>query len=193
MNLSGISIRRPVAVSMVVVGILLPVIDPAVNHWPDWARGLLSLGILVLLVYILGEVAAHVFGRRLLSMAEKVVLKVPLVRVIYGASKHVASAFQRKESSAFKSVVMVEFPHPGMKALGFLTSSFRKPDGSEWRAVFIPTTPNPTTGFLQVVAASEVVPTSLTVEQAFEMIMSLGVLVPSNLGDLAEGGREGAA
>jgi uncharacterized membrane protein len=192
---SGIVVLIPLVVTVyalkilfgLVVGILLPFIDPAVDHWPAWARGMLSLGILVLLVYLLGEVAAHMVGRRLLSMAEAVVLKVPLVRVIYGASKHVASAFQRKESSAFRSVVMVEFPRPGMKALGFLTSSFRRPDGTEWMAVFVPTTPNPTTGFLQVVAASEVVLTDFTVEQAFEMIMSLGVLMPPDMGSLPEG------
>ncbi len=164
-------------------GILLPLIDPAVESWPWFFRAGLSLAILLVVIYLLGEVATNLVGRRFLRIAEEVLLRVPIVKVIYRASKQVVTAFQKPDSAAFKSVVLVEFPRRGTRAVGFLTSSFTLADGAAWRAVFVPTTPNPTTGFLQYFPAAEVTPTSLTVEEAFKMIMSLGVLTPERMSE----------
>jgi uncharacterized membrane protein len=190
---SGIAVLIPLFITIWIlramfgftVGIVLPLLDPAVDHWPAPARISLATLILILVVYGLGELAAHVVGRRLITFGESVLLRVPVVRVIYRASRHVVSAFQRQDRTAFRKVVMVEFPHPGMQAVGFVTSTFSKPDGSEWTTVFVPTTPNPTTGFLQVLPASRVIPTDYTVEEAFQMVMSLGVLNPSRHVDRA--------
>jgi uncharacterized membrane protein len=189
---SGLVVLIPLVVTVYVLkalfgvtaGILLPIINPAVDHWPPLARTGLSLGILFVVVYGLGELAAHLLGRRALALAETVLLRVPLVRVIYGASKQVVSAFERRDSSAFKSVVFIEFPRPGLQSLGFVTSSYEKPDGSKWKTVFVPTTPNPTTGFLQVVKSEELVSTDFTIEEAFKMVISLGAVVPDGLRDL---------
>lgn len=189
---SGIAVLIPLMVTIYVLrvlfgftaGILLPIIDPAVDHWPAPARIALAVGILAVMVYLLGELAAHVVGRRALGLAESLLMRLPIVRVIYRVSKQVVTAFERQDRSAFKSVVFVEFPRPGMRAMGFVTSTFSKPDGSEWKTVFVPTTPNPTTGFLQIVSSSEVVQTDFTVEQAFKMVMSLGVLSPEALARL---------
>ena len=169
-------------------GILLPLIDPAVESWPWLLRAGLSLAILLVVIYVLGEVAANLLGRRLLTFGEEVLLRVPIVKVVYRASKQVVTAFQKPDSAAFKSVVLVEFPRRGTRAVGFLTSTFTLSDGAVWHSVFVPTTPNPTTGFLQYFPADEVTPTSLTVEEAFKMIMSLGVLTPERMGDLIAGG-----
>lgn len=159
-------------------GILLPFIDPAVDHWPFWARALLSLALLLLGIYALGLIASAVVGRRLLDLGEAVLLRVPFVKVIYRASKQVVAAFQGPGARAFKSVVFLEFPRPGMRAVAFQTGRFTASDGREWVTVFIPTTPNPTTGFLQVVPAAEVIRTDFTVEEGVKMIMSLGALMP---------------
>ncbi len=162
-------------------GIFLPFIDPALAEWPTMWRATLSVATLLLLIYILGEVGAAVVGRRLLAFGETVVLRVPLVRVVYRASKQVAEAFQGPGARAFKAVVFVEFPHPGMKALGFLTGRITRDDGSVWCTIFVPTTPNPTTGFLQIVPEVDVVTTDFTVEEGVKMIMSLGVLAPARV------------
>lgn len=190
---SGIAVLIPLFITFVVlravfgftVGILLPILDPAVDHLSEPVRVALALGLLVLILYGLGELAAHVVGRRILSLGDWVLLRVPFVGVIYKTSRQVVSAFQRTDSSAFKSVVLVEFPHPGLRSVAFVTSTFSSPDGSAWKTVFIPTTPNPTTGFLQVVPASKVVPTDFTIEEAFQMVMSLGVMSPGRLRNLA--------
>jgi len=159
-------------------GILLPVIDPAFAAWPALARAALSLLILLLVVYLLGALATNIVGRRVLSLGERAVLKLPFVKVVYSVSKQVVAAFQGEGSRAFKSVVFVEFPQPGMRAIGFVTSNLTRSDGTEWSTVFVPTTPNPTTGFLQLVPRASLEETGYTVEEGIKMVMSLGVLVP---------------
>jgi uncharacterized membrane protein len=176
----------PILVTVVVVrwtfsftsGILLPLFGPALDHWPVASRAALSLAVLVGGLYLLGELATHVVGRRLLGLGEAVLLRVPFVKVVYRASKQVVDAFQGPGKKAFKSVVFLPFPHPGMRAVGFVTSTVTRSDGSLWSTVFVPTTPNPTTGFLQVVPKEDLVETDYTVEEGVKMIMSLGALVP---------------
>lgn len=163
-------------------GILLPIIDPAVAHLPWLWRALLSLAVLLVVIYLLGEIAARTVGRRILAFGESILLRVPFVKVVYRVSKQVVEAFQRPSARAFKSVVFVEFPRPGMRAVGFVTSTLARPDGKVWKTVFVPTTPNPTTGFLQIVPSTEVEETDMTVEEGVKMVMSLGVLVPERMG-----------
>jgi uncharacterized membrane protein len=141
-------------------------------------RAILSLGVLLVAVYLLGEIAHHVVGRRVLSLGEGIVMRVPLVKVVYSASKQVVAAFQGRGTRAFQSVVYLEFPREGMRAIGFVTSTTRREDGNLWSTVFVPTTPNPTTGFLQLVRDDDMIRTSYTVEEGIKMVMSLGVLVP---------------
>ncbi len=189
----GFVLFVPIVVTVVVLrfaftataSILLPLIDPAVAAWPWFWRALLSFGTLMVGIYLLGEIAARTVGRRLLGFGEAILLRVPFVKVVYRASKQVVEAFQGPSARAFKSVVFIEFPRPGMRAIGFVTSTVMRPDGSTWKTVFVPTTPNPTTGFLQIVAADEIEVTDMTVEEGVKMIMSLGVLVPERVGGRA--------
>jgi len=119
---SGIAVLVPLFITIWVLralfgftaGILLPILDPAIDNWPAAARVALSLVVLFLIVYGLGELAAHVFGRRLISLGDALLLRVPVVRVIYKAARQVVSVFQGPDQSAFRSVVLVEFPHPGL-------------------------------------------------------------------------------
>jgi len=90
------------------------------------------------------------------------------------------AAFQVREAQAFKSVVFLEFPRPGMLAVGFVTSRVSDAAGGRWITVFVPTTPNPTTGFLQVVRPEDLIETPYSVEEGIKMVMSLGVLVPDS-------------
>ena len=186
---SGLVVLIPLVVTVAVIrflfnftsGILLPIVDPAVDNWPAGARAALSFAILIAVIYLLGLVARNIVGRRILHFGESVVLKVPFVKVVYSVSKQVVAAFQGQQSKAFKSVVFIEFPRPGLRAVGFLTGEMSMEDGSRWNTVFIPTTPNPTTGFLQVVPVADVVRTNYTVEEGIKLIMSLGALAPDGV------------
>ncbi len=192
---SGLVVLVPLVVTILFLrfvfsltaSLLLPFIDPAVEHWPWIWRAALSVGILVAAVYLLGVLATHVVGRRILEMGERIVLRLPFVKVIYSASKQVAAAFQTSQSRAFKSVVFIDFPSQGLRSLGFLTARFQGKDGTPMCSVFVPTTPNPTTGFLQIVPEADVEATGLSLEEGFKMVMSLGTLVPPSVGSAAGG------
>jgi len=183
---SGLVVLIPLVITVAVIrfvfdftsGILLPIIDPALADWPALARAALSLLILVVIVYFLGALATNIVGRRVLSLGEGIVLRLPLVKSVYSVSKQVVAAFQGQGNRAFKSVVFVEFPQPGMRAIGFVTAEMKREDGSVWNTVFVPTTPNPTTGFLQLVPRDSLEQTGYSVEDGIKMVMSLGVLVP---------------
>lgn len=183
---SGVIALVPIVVTIAVLrflfgatsSVLLPLVGPAAAGWPPAARAALSFGILIAIVYALGELATNLVGRRIIGFAESVVLRVPLVKVVYSASKQVAAAFDGRKARAFKSVVFIEFPHPGMRAIGFETSTTTDEQGVEWSTVFMPTTPNPTTGFLQIVPSRDVIRTNYSVEDGIKIVMSLGVLAP---------------
>jgi uncharacterized membrane protein len=183
---SGLVILIPLVLTVAIMrflfdftsGILLPIIDPALADWPAIARAAISLVILLVVIYTLGALATNIVGRRVLSLGEGIVLRLPLVKAVYAMSKQVVAAFQGEGSKAFKSVVFVAFPHPGVRSIGFETSRITREDGSIWSTVFVPTTPNPTSGFLQFVPEASVEQTEYTVEEGIKMVMSLGVLSP---------------
>jgi uncharacterized membrane protein len=183
---SGVAALVPIVVTVAVLrflfgltsSILLPFLGPAAQAWPPAARAALSFGILLVVVYVLGELATNLIGRRILGLGESIVLRVPFVKVVYSASKQVAAAFEQRQARPFKSVVFVEFPAPGMKAVGFVTGEISDGAGTVWNTIFVPTTPNPTTGFLQLVRTEDLVHTGYSVEDGVKLVMSLGVLMP---------------
>ena len=158
-------------------GLLEPALDPLIGDLPFWARALLSVGTLLAILIVVGQVATNVVGRRVIHFFERLVLRIPIVRPIYQATKQVVDAFSAPKTD-FQSVVMIQFPGPGLRAVGFLTNTLAGEDGRSWSTVFVPTTPNPTTGFLQVVPSEEAVRLEWSVEDAVKTIMSLGVLPP---------------
>jgi uncharacterized membrane protein len=147
----------------------------------------LAIVLLFALLYFIGVLGQHIIGRRLVGAWEGLWLKIPLVRTIYGATKQVVEALSLPEGTAFKSVVVVDFPYPGLKAIGFLTGYVLDDAGRRFAKVLIPTTPNPTTGFLELVPAEAVVITDLAIEEGFKMIMSCGIVCPENLLNHREG------
>ena len=138
----------------------------------------LSIIILLVLLYLVGAIGHFVTGKRLISAGETLVLRIPLMRTIYAATKQVVRAISLPDRAAFKSVVLVEFPRPGFKAVGFLTGHIHDSAGRKFCKVFIPTTPNPTTGFFEIVPVEEVMVTSMSTEDAFKMVISGGILSP---------------
>ena len=200
--ISGLLLLLPFYVTLLVIkwlfhlvaGLLTPMIafvlrqllDPAVREsipqgYISAAATVLSVIVLVLLVYTIGAIAQFVLGRRMIHLGEGIMLKIPLAGTIYSATKQVVQAMSLPSKAAFKSVVLVEFPRPGFKAVAFLTGRIQDSQGRAYCKVFIPTTPNPTTGFLEIVPVEEVVETALTIEDAFKMIISGGLISPEVL------------
>jgi uncharacterized membrane protein len=139
---------------------------------------ILTILMLLFVLYLVGSVARWVIVRRFVEAGESMLLKIPLVRTIYSATQQVVKAVSLPGKDSFKSVALVEFPRPGFKAIGFITGYVTDTQGAKYAKMFIPTTPNPTTGFFEIVPIQEVIDTNLTVENAFTMIISGGLVSP---------------
>jgi len=126
----------------------------------------LSIIILLVLLYLVGAIGHFVTGKRLISAGETLVLRIPLMRTIYAATKQVVRAISLPDRAAFKSVVLVEFPRPGFKAVGFLTGHIHDSAGRKFCKVF------------EIVPVEEVMVTSMSTEDAFKMVISGGILSP---------------
>lgn len=171
-------------------GMIVPVVRQFVEPLPPYLDIAISLLLFVVVLYVIGLVATAYVGRKLIELGEAIIQRIPLVKNIYGASKQVVEAVSLQGGfSSLQSVVLVDFPHPGMKAMGFITGKITTQDGEEYYRVFIPTTPNVTTGFLQFVPPHMLLHSSLSVEEAGKLIVSVGILSPPVL-NLTPGGAE---
>jgi uncharacterized membrane protein len=143
-----------------------------------WVVPVVAVLLTLSILYLLGFMGASVFGRRLIHFVEWFFEKLPLVKPIYKSTKQVVKTLGGGEMQ-FQRVVLVEFPRPGMKCIGFLTAVMKDMDtGRDMASIFVSTTPNPTTGYMQIVPLDEVSETNWTVEEAVKLLMSGGILSP---------------
>lgn len=143
---------------------------------------ILILVTLFLLTVFLGFIARWIFFHYFIGFWESLIHRIPFVSSIYKACKDVIKTVFSSEKSAFKQVVMVNFPNPETKTIGLVTrDEFRLHSSldSDMLVVFVPTTPNPTSGFLTIVKRNDVVLLDMTIEEAFKYIISCGVIMPS--------------
>ncbi len=153
---------------------------PALSRWllEPWFQSALAVLFTLLALYLLGWIATRVVGRRMIALFERLVQRIPLVEKIYGGTKQLLSVIQQKPGG-LQRVVLIEFPSSEMKAVGFVMRTFRDPgDGRELAAVYVPTTPNPTSGYLEIVPAERLVPTDWTLDEAMTFIISGGAIAP---------------
>jgi len=146
-----------------------------------WYWSLLALILAALLISGVGLLARYYIGKRIIEWLDTAMMHVPLLNKFYGAIKQVNDAFSGNKNS-FKTVVLVEFPREGMFSVGFLTSDenaeANRKTGEKLVSVFIPTTPNPTSGFLVLVPADTVTKLDMTVAEGVKYIVSLGAIAP---------------
>jgi len=197
--ISGVLIAIPFVVSLLIIqwlfnvmaGFLRPILD---NFLPRLVKSVfdtpvpeaylritttaLSVMLLILLLYIIGVTGQFVLGKRFIKLGEKLFMQIPIVRTVFSSTKQVMKSMSLPDQTMFKSVVLVEFPRPGMKALGFLTGFILDAQGRKYCKIFIPTTPNPTTGFFEIVPVQDVSQTDISIEDGFKMIISGGVVAP---------------
>ncbi len=150
-----------------------------------WYWSLLALLLAVVLISVVGKVARNYFGRKIIVWLDTAMMNIPLFNKIYGAIKQVNDAFTTGGANSFKTVVLVEFPREGMYSVGFLTSEQRQEVQVKTKeqvvSVFIPTTPNPTSGFLVLVPEDKVTKLEMSVPDAIKYIVSLGSISPNFL------------
>lgn len=147
-----------------------------------WYWSLFALLFAVVVISGFGLLARNYIGKKIIEWMDAALLQVPFLNKIYGATKQVNEALTSGDKNSFKTVVMIEFPHPGTYAIGFITSEHRaEPQikaGQNLVCVFIPTTPNPTSGFLVLVPESKVTKLEMSVADGVKYIISLGAIAP---------------
>jgi uncharacterized membrane protein len=187
--ISGLFILVPFwgtyVVVMAVFNLMASLLQPlvAILPWelPYWVQVVVSILAFILLVLVVGIVASRVVGRRLLHFGESLILRIPLIKTIYLAAKQVVEAVSLPNQKTFKSVVVIEYPRPGIQTIGFLTGITADAEGRKWGRIFIPMSPLPTSGFLHLVPVGEIKVTDITVEEAFKMLISGGFIAPDTL------------
>jgi uncharacterized membrane protein len=190
--IAGLLIWIPVMVTVWVVRFVSAVLDQSIVLLPPPWRPEALFGqyipgfgvVLALLVlFLTGLLARDIAGDKLIEAVEALVRKIPVIGPIYGGAKTFSETVLTEKGRSFKQVVMVEFPRKGAWSVGFLMSEHwtevRERTGQDIVQVFVPTTPNPTTGFLIAVDRSEVMFMECSVDEAFKMIFTLGVITPS--------------
>ena len=190
--IAGLLVWVPIWVTLLVIDFLAGLMERSVNllpqkYQPETLLGfhIPGLGIIftLLLVFLTGIIATNFFGNKLVSIAERVLGRIPIVRSIYSGSKQVMQTIFKPEGEAFKKVLLVEFPHRNMWTVAFQTGTgfyeAQEKLGEELVSIFVPTTPNPTGGFLMMVPKKDTIELTMSVEEAFKMIISLGVVLPS--------------
>ncbi len=154
-------------------------------------RALTLVG-LVALVTVVGVVAHNVFGRQIISLGERILARIPIFNKIYLAVKQISEAFIGRHRTVFKKVVMVEYPRKGLFVIGFQTAESRGEiqgkTGETMVNVFLPTSPNPTSGMLIIVPKKDIVELDMTVEDGMKMVISGGAVAPEEVeGDIDKG------
>ena len=190
--IGGLLIWIPIMVTVWVVRFLSRILDNSlVLLPPSWRPEALvghyvpGVGIIMslLVLFLTGIVVRNLFGNRIVAWVEDLVRRIPVVGAVYGGAKTFSETVLTDKGKSFKQVVMVEFPRKGVFSIGFITSheleEAQAKTEQDVTCVFVPTTPNPTTGFLVLVPKDEVVMMDMTVDEAFKMLLTLGVVVPT--------------
>ncbi len=182
---AGLAVIAPVAITLYVLRWIFMWLDSLLGKfiYPHLPVQVPGLGLLVLLLILLtiGWVAERAVGRRIVTAWHNMLERFPLTRRLYTASHRIVRTVFGEDQRFFREVVLVEYPAPGRWSIGFVTASVpatMQPHVEEGVTVFIPTTPNPTTGFLIMVPRSLVTPVSFTIEEAFTFILSAGGVQP---------------
>ncbi|MGC8894996.1 MAG: DUF502 domain-containing protein [candidate division WOR-3 bacterium] len=185
--IAGIAVILPVITTMVVVWLFIKFIAgwsvdllrllPFMRLVPGPILLLIGLFMIIILIYLTGAMATSYIGKKLVKASENIMSKPPVIKSIYSASRQVVDAVLTGKRPAFRSVVLVQFPYRGSWAIGFVTSP--DPwliDGKEHINIYVPTTPNPTSGWYMLLPREEVRELSLSVEEGLKLVISGGLV-----------------
>lgn len=200
----GLLLALPTIITLWLLKILFGLVGGNVTPWvlallrlagmrdlPAWSARLVVplIGVVMtlVLIYLLGVLGANFLGRRLVQAIERGILRIPVVRSIYGGARQLLDALNPGSKGGFSRVVLVEYPRFGVWAVGFVTNEGLTPltdarGSHDTVTVFIPTTPNPTSGWLAFVPVREVIDLDVTIEEGAKLIMSGGIVTPESLG-----------
>ena len=193
---AGLLVWVPIGVTLLIIKFLVDLMDRTLLLLPASLQPANLLGfripglgivLTVVVVLVTGMVVTNLFGRQLIRLGERVLARIPVVRSIYSSVKQLTESLFSSGGKSFRKVVLVEYPRRGMWSLAFQTGNgageISRKTGKEIVNIFIPTTPNPTSGFFLMVPRDEVIELDMSVDQGLKMLLSVGVVVPDNKKD----------
>lgn len=189
--IAGLLVWVPLGVTILIIKFLIDLMDntllilPAAWH-PDQLLGVRvpGLGMLLSLIVVLvtGMVVANLFGRHVFSFTESLLARIPVVRAIYSATKQLTETLFSGSGKSFRKVVLVQYPRVGLWTLGFITGDglpeANSKAGRDFVNIFVPTTPNPTSGFFLMVPRKDVIELEMSVDAGIKLIISAGAVLP---------------
>lgn len=186
--LTGIITLIPIMVTIYIFRMFLnffdniigPVLNPLIIRYLGFKIPGLGLVTGLFLIYLLGLFTTNIIGRSLIHTLESWVDKIPLIRTVYSTSKRILNAFQLNQDG-FEKVVFFEFPRPGIWSMGFVTGETKGKDGEKFYSIFLPTTPNPTSGWMIFLPQNDVIPSNMSVEEGLQTLISAGSLIPDQM------------
>lgn len=190
--LTGLVVLIPVAVTFWVMWLAVRVVDGWISPWiartpwlkdnlPQAAGTALGFFAVILLITLVGAVANSLFGRAVLGGFDRLVARLPILRGIYSATKELSGVLFADRSQAFRKVILFEYPRKRSYSLGFVTNELPSGEGKGLYHVFLPTTPNPTSGYFLMIPVEDAIQLDISVEEGLKMVISGGAVV-SRLG-----------
>ena len=178
--IAGLLAILPIGVTLFVLKFFFELLDPILGPIFDMGnvRIFPGLGVIVLLIllYVVGIITTKILSARIVNVGHKLIEKIPVISSIYSTTRSGVEILSGTQGFESRGVVLVDFPRPAMKAIGLITAELGVLNGEPMVAVYIPTTPVPSSGFLIVVALSDVTPTDISVDDAMKIIVSGGIL-----------------
>lgn len=191
--IAGLLVWIPIGVTIFAVRLLIALVERSLVRLPQQFRPEAWLGfpipgldilLTLLLLLVTGILAANFVGRTMVGVWESLLKRIPVVRSIYSASKSFAEVVFSDSSQSFKKVLLIEYPRKGVYSLAFQTATglgeVQERTGEQVVCTFVPTTPNPTSGFIVMVPKRDIIELDMEVDEALKMIFSLGVVVPAS-------------
>lgn len=157
--------------------------SPTMAEWmvAPWFQSILAIVLTLFALYLLGWVASKVIGERILSLVDTLMHRIPVVQTVYGAVSKLIGVLKSKPEN-IQRVVLIAFPHPGMRTVGFVTKVMEDTNtGQQLAAVYVPTTPNPTSGYMEIVPLEDLISTDWSMDEAMTFILSAGAVAPDRI------------
>lgn len=191
--ITGLLVVVPLYITVYVFTLIVGMMDSVFNILPALLRphtylpfNIPGMGLFFTIfgIFVVGVFAQNLAGKRLVGLSEKFLAKIPFLRIVYNATKQFMETFLDKGHQGFEKVVLFEYPRKGIYVLGFLTGrtsgELKGKTKGDTLSIFLPTTPNPTSGFYVIVPAKDVIKMDMKVEDAFKVIMTGGIVVPDH-------------
>ena len=189
---AGILVWLPIGITILLVRVLIGLMDRTLvlvpmgyrpEEWLGFAIPGLGLVLTLGILLVTGVLAANFVGRSLVAFWERMLERIPVVRSVYSASKNFAEIVFSESDQSFKKVLLIEYPRKGLYGLAFQTATnlgeIQSKVDQDLVCTFVPTTPNPTSGFIIILPRKDVIELDMEIDEALKMIISLGVVVPT--------------